>query len=217
MKEKILTALKTKYSNLGFSSKVLDGIASSIEKSVTDESQIETAISGVEPFLKVFQSEADRARTEYNALKGQYDELKAKSEASSANEGGQNEKNELDKEPEWFTRYKQEQEERYATIKSESEALKAEKVRAEREDLFRSAAKAANVSDKMLNDLLGLATAMNKEAPDASEIKDRFSSIQSRFIAAGLEGKESAFPLSTSESQSKEDAKAWAANLPDKN
>lgn len=217
MKEKILTTLKTKYSNLGFSSKVLDGIASSIEKSVTDESQIETAISGVEPFLKVFQSEADRARTEYNALKGQYDELKAKSEASSANEGGQNEKNELDKEPEWFTRYKQEQEERYATIKSESEALKAEKVRAEREDLFRSAAKAANVSDKMLNDLLGLATAMNKEAPNASEIKDRFSSIQSRFIAAGLEGKESAFPLSTSESQSKEDAKAWAANLPDKN
>ena len=81
----------------------------------------------------------------------------------------------------------------------------------------RSAAKAANVSDKMLNDLLGLATAMNKEAPDASEIKDRFSSIQSRFIAAGLEGKESAFPLSTSESQSKEEAKAWAANLPDKN
>ena len=188
-----------------------------MEKSVTDESQIETAVGGIESILKVFQSDFDRARTEYGTLKGQYDELKKKAEASSANEGGQNEKNELDKEPEWFTRYKQEQEERYATIKSESEALKAEKVRAEREDLFRSAAKAANVSDKMLNDLLGLATAMNKEAPDASEIKDRFSSIQSRFIAAGLEGKESAFPLSTSESQSKEEAKAWAANLPDKN
>ena len=209
MKEKILTALKTKYSNLGFSSKVLDGIASSIEKSVTDESQIETAVGGIESILKVFQSDFDRARTEYGTLKGQYDELKKQAEASSANEGGQNEKNELDKEPEWFTRY--------AAIKSESKVLKAEKVRAEREDLFRSAAKAANVSDKMLNDLLGLATAMNKEAPDASEIKDRFSSIQSRFIAAGLEGKESAFPLSTSESQSKEDAKAWAANLPDKN
>ena len=199
------------------SSKVLDGIASILEKSVTDESQIETAVGGIESILKVFQSDFDRARTEYGTLKGQYDELKKKAEASSANEGGQNEKNELDKEPEWFTRYKQEQEERYATIKSESEALKAEKVRAEREDLFRSAAKAANVSDKMLNDLLGLATAMNKEAPDASEIKDRFSSIQSRFIAAGLEGKESAFPLSTTESQSKEEAKAWAANLPDKN
>lgn len=88
MKEKILAALKTKYSNLGFGAKALDGVAAILEKSVTDESQIETAISGVEPFLKVFQSEADRARTEYNALKGQYDELKAKSEASSADGAG---------------------------------------------------------------------------------------------------------------------------------
>ena len=84
MKEKILVALKTKYSNLGFGAKALDGVASILEKSVTDESQIETAVSGVEPFLKVFQSDADRARTEYNALKGLYDELKAKSEASPA-------------------------------------------------------------------------------------------------------------------------------------
>lgn len=88
MKEKILVALKTKYSNLGFGAKALDGVASILEKSVTDESQIETAVSGVEPFLKVFQSDADRARTEYNALKGLYDELKAKSEASPANGGG---------------------------------------------------------------------------------------------------------------------------------
>ena len=76
MKEKILVALKTKYSNLGFGAKALDGVASILEKSVTDESQIETAVSGVEPFLKVFQSDADRARTEYNALKGLYDELR---------------------------------------------------------------------------------------------------------------------------------------------
>lgn len=94
MKEKILVALKTKYSNLGFGAKALDGVASILEKSVTDESQIETAVSGVEPFLKVFQSDADRARTEYNALKGLYDELKAKGEASPANGGGQGKKNE---------------------------------------------------------------------------------------------------------------------------
>lgn len=44
MKEKILVALKTKYSNLGFGAKALDGVASILEKSVTDESQIETAV-----------------------------------------------------------------------------------------------------------------------------------------------------------------------------
>lgn len=48
MKEKILVALKTKYSNLGFGAKALDGVASILEKSVTDESQIETAVSGME-------------------------------------------------------------------------------------------------------------------------------------------------------------------------
>ena len=52
MKEKILVALKTKYSNLGFGAKALDGVASILEKSVTDESQIETAVSGVEPFFR---------------------------------------------------------------------------------------------------------------------------------------------------------------------
>ena len=144
MKGKILTALKTRYSNLGFSSKVLDGIASSIEKSVTDESQIETAVGGIESILKVFQSDSDRARTEYSNLKGLYDELKKKVEASPVEGDGQDKKDEPNNEPEWFTRYKQEQEKRYATFK----ALKAEKVRAEREALFRSAAGAPTGSGR---------------------------------------------------------------------
>ena len=49
MKEKILAVLKTKYSNLGFDAKALDGVATSLVESVTDESQIETAVRGVEP------------------------------------------------------------------------------------------------------------------------------------------------------------------------
>ena len=45
MKTKILQALKTKYSSKGLSEKALDGVASILEKTVTDESQIEAAIS----------------------------------------------------------------------------------------------------------------------------------------------------------------------------
>lgn len=211
MKEKILAALKTKYSNLGFGTKALDGVAAILEKSVTDESQIETAISGVEPFLKVFQSEADRARTEYNALKGQYDELKAKSEASSADEGGQNEKNELDKEPEWFTRYKQEQEERYATIKSESEALKAEKAKTERTNLITAKAKELGIPEWRMKEGFVIA-----DDADEKAIGDYLASVQKNLVTAGLEGKGSGFPMSTPEAQGKELAKAWAETLPDK-
>lgn len=89
MKEKIMTMLKTKYANLGFSTKALDGVASVLEKTVNDESQIETAVSGVEPLLKVFQAESDRARTDYNTLKGELDSLKEKTASSPVNGGGQ--------------------------------------------------------------------------------------------------------------------------------
>lgn len=89
MKEKILSVLKTKYSNLGFSQKAFDGVASYLEKTVSDASQIETAASGVEPLLKVFQAESDRARTEYSALKGELEALKGKATSSPANGGEQ--------------------------------------------------------------------------------------------------------------------------------
>ena len=59
MKEKILQALKTKYKSLGFGDKAFDGVATFLAITVTEETAIETAIAGVEPLLKSFQSDAD--------------------------------------------------------------------------------------------------------------------------------------------------------------
>lgn len=78
MKTKILSQLKTKYSNLGFGEKAFDGVADYLSKTVTEESQIEAAIAGVEPLLKAFQGDVDKVRTEKSELQKQYDELKAK-------------------------------------------------------------------------------------------------------------------------------------------
>ena len=194
MKEKILVALKTKYSNLGFGAKALDGVASILEKSVTDESQIETAVSGVEPFLKVFQSDADRARTEYNALKGLYDELKAKSE-----------------EPAWFKAYKKQQEERYNAIKAESDTLKAEKAKNDRANLISAKAKELGIPEWRMKEGFVIA-----DDADEKTIGDYLANVQKNLVTAGLEGKGSGFPMSTPEAQGKELAKAWAETLPDK-
>lgn len=57
MKEKILVALKTKYKTFAFSDKAFEGVADYLFKTVTEESQIETAIGGVERLLKSFQGE----------------------------------------------------------------------------------------------------------------------------------------------------------------
>lgn len=78
MKEKILSALKTKYSNLGFGEKAFSGVADYLSTTITEEAQIETAISGVENLLKAFQGDIDRVRTEKSELQKQIDELKAK-------------------------------------------------------------------------------------------------------------------------------------------
>lgn len=78
MKEKILNALKTKYKTFGFSDKAFGGVADFLSKTVTEESQVETAISGVEGLLKSFQGEVDFVRNEKSGLQKELDELKAK-------------------------------------------------------------------------------------------------------------------------------------------
>lgn len=69
MKEKILESLKTKYKTLGFSDKAFNGVADFLAKTVTDETTIETSITGVEGLLKAFQGEYDRLRNENAELK----------------------------------------------------------------------------------------------------------------------------------------------------
>lgn len=80
MKGKILVALKTKYKTFGFGEKAFDGVADYLSKTVTEESQIETAISGVEGLLKAFQGDIDTVRNEKSGLQKQLDELKTKIE-----------------------------------------------------------------------------------------------------------------------------------------
>lgn len=59
MKDKILSALKIKFKNLGFTDKAFEGMAEYLTPTVTEETQIETAIGGVEPLLKAFQGDVD--------------------------------------------------------------------------------------------------------------------------------------------------------------
>jgi len=60
MKEKILAQLKIKFPNLGFTDKAFEGVAAYLATTVTEEANIETALSsGVDALLKAFQGDAD--------------------------------------------------------------------------------------------------------------------------------------------------------------
>jgi hypothetical protein len=66
MKQKIFEMLRARFS--GTQTKVLDRVADHLSQTVTEESQLETAIAGVQPlvtaFTEILQSETDRRVTE---------------------------------------------------------------------------------------------------------------------------------------------------------
>lgn len=80
MKEKIASALKTKYANLGLSQKAFDGVAAFLEKTITNESDIESAIAGddVSALLKAFQGESDSLRTARQKAEKELEEYKTR-------------------------------------------------------------------------------------------------------------------------------------------
>lgn len=81
MKTKIFEALKNKYSNLGFSKEVLEGVAAQLSTFVTEENKIATAVEGAETMLKSFQSFAD---SRVNAFKAEGDKHKTEAEELKA-------------------------------------------------------------------------------------------------------------------------------------
>ena len=208
MKDKLLALLQTKFQ--GVDNAILDRIATKKSENVSDEAQLTTIAEGIS-----FQDAGDASQTAVKNYEKRHNLKEGKPIEQPAAGDRQVKLTSPSEEPEWFKAYKREQEERENAIRAKYDALEAMRAKAERDSIFRAAAKEANIKDSVLEDILGLAAAMSEENPDKSKLQEKFAAIQTRVVAAGLEGKESAFPLSTSEGQSKEEAKAWAENLPD--
>lgn len=205
MKAKILSALKTKYANLGFNAKALDGVASVLEKTITEENQIEDAVNGVEGLLKVFQADNDRSRTEYATLKAQHDELLKKQ--STQGEGGSSKNEPTNDEPAWFTAYKKEQEEKLNALKTESDTLKAEKAKNARMSLITNKAKELGIPEWRVNEGFVIA-----DDADETAIASYLANIQQNLVTAGLDGK-GHFPLAGNKEATKEETDKIASTM----
>lgn len=64
MKEKIKAALQQGYKNLGLKDEVFERVAEAAETFITDEAQIATFVGGAKSMLQMYQSQADKVRTE---------------------------------------------------------------------------------------------------------------------------------------------------------
>lgn len=78
MRDKIIAALKTTYANLGLSDKAFGGVASILEKTVTNEEGIAAAVAAPEISLlvKAIQGETDSLRNKNVQIAKELEELK---------------------------------------------------------------------------------------------------------------------------------------------
>jgi len=85
MKNTIKEALKNKYKNMGFGDKAFDGAAEYLATLIENDTEVETAVAGVENLLKAFQADSDKVRTEKTNLEKKLAELEGKNpDAASA-------------------------------------------------------------------------------------------------------------------------------------
>jgi len=137
MKDKILASLRNKYRNLGLSDKITEGIADLLALTTTEESQIETAVAGVENLAKGFQGDADRIRTEATQ--------KAKAEQQKA-QGGEQQKQEPtnDDVPAWAKGFT----DKIASLTEELTAIKKGKTTSTRKEVLEQKLKDAPAAIK---------------------------------------------------------------------
>ena len=208
MKEKIYNQLKQEYSRLGLSDELLQSVAASLEATglVTDEN-LATVVKGQENMLKSYQSNFDKLRTEGAGYKKELEELKAKGGQGGAPQPKPQPKDEM---PEWFTKYKEEQDKKLNALIEENTKFKSEKARGERNAMILAKAKELKISKSRIEEGFAIPDDM-----DEAGITSYLSKVKKNEVAKGLEDKSSAFSLSTPEDQGKELAKKWAESLPD--
>ena len=208
MKEKIYNQLKQDFSNLGLSDDLLKSVAASLASTglVTDEN-LATVVKGQESMLKSYQSNFDKLRTEGAGFKKELEELKAKAGQGGGQETKKQPENEM---PEWFNKYREEQDKKLNELIAENNKFKAEKAKSERSAMILAKAKELKISKSRIEEGFAIPDDM-----DEAGITSYLSKVKKNEVAKGLEDKSSAFSLSTTEDQGKELAKDWAKTLPD--
>lgn len=204
MKEKIFQQLKQKYANLGLTEEVLRSVAESLDAmGVVTDDNLETVIAGQGTMLKSYQSSLDKVRTEGASYKKELEDLKSKGGGTKPNP------KEME-EPDWFKKYREEQEEKIKALTTAQETAKAEKARAERNNLILSKAKSLKISQERIDEGFAISDEMDEAAIDTYLAK-----VKKNEVAKGLEEGSPAFRLSGQEENSKDLAKEWASQLPD--
>lgn len=197
MNTKLFEVLKTKCKSFGLTKKALEELTELGSSELTDESTDEEIAAKADllvPYAKAMQGEITR-KTRKSSTKKQ-----------SEDEGDGEDESDTDM-PAWFKTYQQKNDARIAAIEQENTTLKAEKAATERATTIADKAKKLGIPEFMVKRL---------HIADDADIDAELTNFKQELVNNSLMPKGQAHEAGKVDlTQAKEDAKTWAAGLPD--
>lgn len=197
MNTKLFEVLKTKCKSFGLTKKALEELTELGSSELTDESTDEEIAAKADllvPYAKAMQGEITRKTRKSSAKK------------QSEDEGDGEDESDTDM-PAWFKTYQQSNDARIAALEQENTTLKAEKAATERATTIADKAKKLGIPEFMVKRL---------HIADDADIDAELTNFKQEFVNNSLMPKGQAHEAGKVDlTQAKEDAKTWAAGLPD--
>lgn len=197
MNTKLFEVLKTKCKSFGLTKKALEELTELVSSELTDESTDEEIAAKADllvPYAKAMQGEITR-KTRKSSTKKQ-----------SEDEGDGEDESDTDA-PAWFKQYQQSNDARIAALEQENSTLKAEKAATERATTIADKAKKLGIPEFMVKRL---------HIADDADIDAELTNFKQELVNNSLMPKGQAHEAGKVDlTQAKEDAKTWAAGLPD--
>lgn len=197
MNTKLFEVLKTKCKSFGLTKKALEELTELGSSELTDESTDEEIAAKADllvPYAKAMQGEITRKTRKSSTKKQSEDEGDGEDEGDSDA-------------PAWFKQYQQSNDARIAALEQENSTLKAEKAATERATTIADKAKKLGIPDFMVKRL---------HIADDADIDAELTNFKQELVNNSLMPKGQVHEAGKVDlTQAKEDAKSWAAGLPD--
>ena len=197
MNTKLFEVLKTKCKSFGLTKKALEELTELGSSELTDESTDEEIAAKADllvPYAKAMQGEITRKTRKSSTKKQSEDEGDGEDESDTVA-------------PAWFKQYQQSNDARIAALEQENSTLKAEKAATERATTIADKAKKLGIPEFMVKRL---------HIADDADIDAELTNFKQELVNNSLMPKGQAHEAGKVDlTQAKEDAKTWAAGLPD--
>lgn len=202
MNKKLRKTLSEKCKDMGLTDKALDELCELGSQGLEEDASEEDVAAKADllvPYAKAMQGEITR-KTSKNRNQ-------PKPSSKDGDGGGDNEGNDDKDVPEWFKKQMETVNKKISDLETENQTLKAEKTKAERNNIIAEKAKKLGLPQSLVSRM---------SFADDADLDKELEAVKQDWVNSNLMPKGAALETGKTEEAMKADAKAWAESLPSK-